>query len=112
MAGRTNTKEVAVHVRQHDAMKTMAIRLSDELHAQLVMVAQLESHSVADEIRTAIEAHIERLRSGGDLANRAQAILADIDREAASRREAIQALFPAEENQPKGRVRRTNGDAT
>jgi predicted DNA-binding protein len=74
-------------------VKTLAIRLTDELHAQLVLIAQLDGLTLTDTIRQAIEGHIERKRAGGDLAARAEQALADIDRETAARRAAIEALL-------------------
>ena len=78
-------------------MKTMAIRLEDDTSAQLTVLAQLEGTSVADLIRQAIERLIEDKRSQGDLAGKAQAVLADIDREASARKAAIETLFGAPE---------------
>jgi predicted DNA-binding protein len=74
-------------------VKTLAIRLPDELHAQLVLIAQLDGVSLTDAIRQAIEGLIERKRAEGDLAARAEQALAEIERETTARREAIQALF-------------------
>lgn len=74
-------------------MKTMAIRLQDDVHAQLSVVAQLDETTVADEIRQAIEGHLARKRAEGGLADRASQALADIERDATARRDAIQALF-------------------
>ena len=78
-------------------MKTMAIRLEDDTSAQLTVLAQLEGTSVADLIRQAIERLIEDKRSHADLAGRAQAVLADIDREALARKAAIETLFGSPE---------------
>jgi hypothetical protein len=90
-------------------MKTMAIRLDDEVANLLSLVAQLEGTSVIDQIRNAIEAHLERKASAGDLAEKAQAILDDIDREAQARKDAIGTLFQAAGQPPKrsGRSRST-----
>ena len=74
-------------------MKTLAIRLEDDTHAQLSMLAQLEELTVTDAIRQAIDSFIEAKRSQPELTERAEAVLADIDRDAASRREAIASLF-------------------
>lgn len=96
-------------------VKTLAIRLPDELHAQLVLVAQLDGISLTDAIRQAIDGLIERRRTEGDLAARAETALAEIEREAEARRAAIQSLFgsgpaapPAAEpsERPKGRTTR------
>lgn len=74
-------------------MKTMAIRLEDELHAQLSILAKLEQLSVADAIRQAVEGWVKERRSRPELVERAQQILGDIDREASARRGAIEALL-------------------
>jgi predicted DNA-binding protein len=94
-------------------MKTMAIRLEDDVSQQLTMIAQLEATSVAELIREAIGNLIIGRRDTGALAERAEAILADIDREAAARREAIQSLLgsPPSAGTTAGRGRGRRGDA-
>lgn len=72
-------------------MKTMAIRLEDDLHTQLSLVATLEGSTVTDIIRTAIQAYIEERKD--ELSSKAEAALAEIEREAAARREALASLF-------------------
>ena len=72
-------------------MKTTAIRLEDELYAQLTIVAQLEGQTVTDAIRTAVIGYIEQRKAS--LSARADAAIAEIEREAAIRRSAITALF-------------------
>lgn len=74
-------------------VKTLGIRLPDELHTQFVLVAQLDGLSLTDAIRRAVELYVETKRSEGDFAQRAAAALEEIEREAASRRSVIQALF-------------------
>ena len=74
-------------------VKTLGIKLPDELHAQLVVIAGLDSMSLTDAIREAIDDYIERKRAEGDLAARAAQALEDIEREAAGRRRALEALF-------------------
>jgi predicted transcriptional regulator len=54
-----------------EGVKTLAIRLSDELHAQLALVASLEGQSLTDTIRQAIYELIERKRADGELAAQA-----------------------------------------
>ena len=87
-------------------MKTLAIRLEDDMHAQLSMIAQLEELTVTDAIRQAIESWIEAKRSNPELSAKAEAVLADIERDAASRRDAIASLF--ESGQPKAGGQRRN----
>ncbi|MBF6097841.1 hypothetical protein IU510_07085 [Nocardia cyriacigeorgica] len=74
-------------------VKTLAIRLEPEMHAQLSLIAQLRGSTITDEFRAALVAHIEAAKSAPELANKADTALADIEREAALRREAIAALF-------------------
>ena len=50
-------------------MKTLAIRLEDDTHAQLSMLAQLEELTVTDAIRQAIDSYIEAKRSQPELRN-------------------------------------------
>lgn len=78
---------------QTSGVKTLAIRLPDELHAQLVLVASLDGVSLAEAIRSAVEATIARRRDNGDLAAQAHAALEQVDREATIRRAALQALL-------------------
>ena len=92
-------------------MKTLGIRLDDGLHAQLSVVAQLEGQALNDVIRRAIEAYIGQRKQA--LSNRAETALAEIERDAAARRQAITTLFgddpttapatPAEPAQPGSR---------
>jgi hypothetical protein len=77
-------------------VKTMAIRLEEDQHAQLGMIAKLEELTVTDAIRQAIEQWIESKRSNPELQRRAEAVLDDIEQEAATRRGAIAALLSSE----------------
>lgn len=79
------------------SVKTLAIRLEPELHAQLSVIAQLRDSTISDEIRTAIEAHITATKSAPELAARGQAVLEEIERDAAVRRDAIASLFGSDE---------------
>lgn len=74
-------------------MKTIAVRLEEELYATLVIVGQLDGKALSEEIREAIEAHIAAKRAEGSLAGKAQEVLDDIDRQANERRAAIQQLL-------------------
>ena len=81
-------------------MKTLAIKLEDDTHAQLVVLAQLDELTLADVLRQAVEQYVDRKRGEGDLAARAAGVLEEIEREAGARREAIQALFAQREPAP------------
>jgi plasmid stability protein len=82
-------------------MKTLAIRLDDELHAQLSVLAQLSGTSLTDEIRQALEAHLEAQRTNPMLSDRAKAVSDEIEHEAQVRQAAIATLFGKSE-QPSG----------
>ncbi len=89
-------------------MKTLAIKLDDEEHAKLVLVARLTGQTLADELRAAVQNHLEQRLSTGDLAAQAEKVLAEIDEEAASRRQAIEGLLkrsqaPSSEKSSRGR---------
>ena len=82
-------------------VKTLAIRLEPVLHAQLSLIAQLKNSTITDEIRSAIEAHIAATKAAPELAGKADSVLEEIEREAASRREAIATLFGSDsDSQP------------
>jgi predicted transcriptional regulator len=74
-------------------VKTLAIRLDDDLHAQLSVVAQLSELTITDAIRQSIEEWVEAKRSQPEVTARAQSVLDDIERDAAQRRSAIATLF-------------------
>jgi hypothetical protein len=100
-------------------MKTMAIRLEEDQHAQLSMIAQLEELTVVDAIRQAIDQWVESRRNNPQLQQRAEAVLAEIERDASTRRGAIAALLGNEaaatprtestEGRTSGRSSRTKG---
>lgn len=76
-----------------NGVKTLGIRLPGELHAQFALVAQLDGLSLTDAILRAVELYVETKRSESDFGERATAALAEIEREAAARRAAIEGLF-------------------
>jgi hypothetical protein len=80
-------------------VKTLAIRLEMDVHAQLSLIAQLKNSTITDEIRSAIEAHIVATKAAPELAGKADAVLEEIEREAASRREAIATLFGSSDSE-------------
>jgi hypothetical protein len=75
------------------SVKTLAIRLEADQHAQLSLIAQLRGSTLTEEIRSAIEAHLAAARSAPELTAQAESVLADIEREALARRAAIATLF-------------------
>jgi predicted DNA-binding protein len=74
-------------------MKTLAIRLDDDLHALLSVLAQLRESTVTEEIRLAIESHLRSQQDNPELSGRAQAVLEEIERDSQTRQAAIATLF-------------------
>lgn len=74
-------------------MKTLAIRLDDELHARVGLLSKLSGSTVTDTIRTAVEKHLESLASDPTITAKAKELTAEIDKEAALQRQALSALF-------------------
>lgn len=74
-------------------MKTLAIRLDDELHARLSVMAQLAGTTITDEIRRAIERHLHGMATDPELTARASSVLEEIEREAQAKQRAIASLF-------------------
>ena len=74
-------------------LRTLAVRITDDLRAQLDLIAQLNDRSVTEEIRIALEDWIERSKSDPKVLKRAEVVRAEIEREAATKRGAIAAIF-------------------
>lgn len=107
-----HTEEVGLAMSEpkNAGVKTLGLRLPDALHAQFTLVAQLDGMSLGDAAVKAVESYVEAKRSEPHFAERAQAALEEIEREAGARRGAIQGLFgttaPAEDTKQGGRPRR------
>jgi len=74
-------------------MKPLAVRLNESTRAQLDIIAQLNDRTVTDEIRLAVDAWIEKTKSDPSVLQRAQAVRDEIEREAATKRDAIASIF-------------------
>jgi hypothetical protein len=94
---------------QGPGYKTIGVRLRNEIHAQLVLIASLDGMSLTDAIQQAIDVYLEHKRSDTTLAARAEEAAAEIEREAALRRDALSALFgaQAQTGEPTARRRST-----
>ena len=90
-------------------IKTLAIRLEAELHAQLTMIASLRDSTITDEIKSALAAHIDAARNADDLAARASVAAAEIEQEAAARKAALDSLFNADAKPVSRRGSRSQG---
>jgi len=74
-------------------IRTLAVRLTDGLRAQLDVIAQLNDRSVTEEIRIALEAWVETSKADPKVLARAETVRAEIDREAKTKQSAIEAIF-------------------
>ena len=93
----------------YSQVKTLAVRVSEDVRAQLDVIAQLNDRSVTEEIRLALEAWIEKTKSDPATLARAESVRAEIEREAQTKRNAISAIFDGKVS-PKGgsAARRSN----
>ncbi len=95
--------------------KTLAVRMSDDLHAAAQAVAQLQGISLTELIRSSIEGYLQTVRESGDLASQAAGALAEIEAEAETRRNAIASLLgPSDEKsaKPAPRARKASSEGT
>ncbi|MBZ4488090.1 hypothetical protein LQ938_11550 [Microbacterium sp. cx-55] len=88
-------------------VKPLAVRLNESTRVQLDIIAGLNDRTVTDEIRLAIESWIEKIKSDPAVQRRAEEVRADIERKAATKREAIAAIFDAGSPSPKSPRGRT-----
>lgn len=89
-------------------MRTLAVRITDDLRAQLDVIAQLNDRSVTEEIRIALEAWVVTSKSDPKVLARAETVRAEIEREAKTKQSAIEAIFGGEParssaSRPKGK---------
>ncbi|WP_116290005.1 hypothetical protein [Frankia sp. KB5] len=75
--------------------KTLAVKLPPRLHAQLELISGLEDIPMGTALLRAVELYVETKRGAADFAARAAAAVAEAERQAAERRDAIQALLGA-----------------
>lgn len=73
--------------------KTLGIKLNPTLHAQFTLVTQMDRISLADGVVQAVELYVKTKCEAPDFQARAAATVEEIEREAAARRNAVQALF-------------------
>lgn len=87
------TIDGAEAVRREPRYKTLGVRLNEDLHARLSFIAQLNGGTLTDEILGAIEARVDAAQSDPELVARAEAVRAEIEREAKARQTAIAGFF-------------------
>jgi predicted DNA-binding protein len=82
-------------------LRTLAVRISEDLRAQLDIVAQLTGRSATEEIRLALEYWIEKVKSDPVMLQKAQQVQTEIERKAQTQRSAIDAIFGGNGTAPK-----------
>jgi len=90
-------------------MRTLAVRIKDDLRAQLDVIAQLDDRSVTEEIRLPLEDWIGQGKRDPQVLKRAETVRADIERKAQTKCNAIDAIFS---NEPAEKVTPPRRDAT
>jgi uncharacterized membrane-anchored protein YjiN (DUF445 family) len=88
-------------------IRPLSVRMTEGTRAQLDIIAQLNDRSVTEEVREALEFWIERSKTDPKVLQRADAVKAEIEREAATKRSAIAAIFdkPKDQGAPKASTR-------
>ncbi len=78
-----------------DAIRPLSVRMTEKARLQLEILADLNGRSVTDETRIALEAWIEKSKTDPKVLERAESVRQKIEREAATRRGAIDSIFEA-----------------
>ena len=109
-----DTQPAAAGTTGGQTLRTLAVRITDDLRAQLDVLAQLTGRSTTEEIRLAIEHWIAKSKSDPNLLKKAEAVRADIERDAETRRNAIAAIFNSDgdtKGEAKPPTRRSTGSS-
>lgn len=75
------------------AYKVLSVRTSEDTRAQLEVLAQLNERSVTEETRIALEHWVEKSKSDPAVLKRAERVRAEIERDAETKRNAINAVL-------------------
>ena len=78
-------------------LRTLAVRITEDLRAQLDIIAQLTGRSATEEIRLALEHWIEKTKADPEILKKAQQVQTEIERKAQTQRSAIAAIFGGED---------------
>lgn len=74
-------------------VKTLGIRFEADIHADMALIASLRGTSFQAEVLEACRAHVASVKASPELASKADDALAEIEREAAARKESFARLF-------------------
>lgn len=81
-------------------IRPLSVRMTEDTRAQLDIIAQLNNRSVTEEVRVALEFWLDKSRSDPKVLERASVVKAEIEREAATKRGAIAAIFDEKAAKP------------
>src|SRR5437016_1455363 len=94
-------------------VRTLAVRVSPDFHAQLSMVAQVDDVSLTDLMMTALQNHVAARREAPDFKEKVQAALAEAEAQMARTRAMLLGTLPegaagetSTDAPPSGRSRR------
>ncbi|HTL42075.1 MAG TPA: hypothetical protein VL294_11440 [Pseudolysinimonas sp.] len=73
--------------------RNLPVKMSDDTRAQLEVLAQLNQRSLTEETRLAVEHWVESSKSDPKVLQRAEAVRAEIERDAETKRNAIAAVL-------------------
>ena len=105
---------VPVPLESTGPLRTLAIRITDGLRSQLEMFSRLNDRTLTEEIRIALETWVKDRKSDPALLKRADAVRAEIEREAEAKRTALTAIFGDAKSAPaapRGRGKPSGGAA-
>lgn len=85
-------------------IRPLSVRMTDDTRAQLDIIAQLNNRSVTEEVREALEHWIEKSKTDPKVLQRAATVKAEIERDAATKRGAIAAIFDPVPKSPSVKV--------
>ena len=74
-------------------IRPLSVRMTEDLRAQLEIIAQLNNRSVTEEVRLGLEHWIQTSKSDPKVLARAEIVRAEIEREAATKQSAIEPVF-------------------
>lgn len=81
-------------------VKTLGIRFDADIHADMALIASLRGTSFQAEVLEACRAHVASVKASPELASKADDALAEIEREAAARKESFARLFGSTPDAP------------
>jgi len=82
-------------------MKTLAVKLEEDVHARLTVLAKLSNTSLGELLKLAAEKFAAEAGTSPEFKAKAEQMLRTADREARERKAAIEALLKPLEDKPK-----------